>query len=462
MSKGKNILVTYDNKELVPHTCKLVKDKFNERYNIKSQIWLETRKDAIATVTGLIVFEKQIYYNTKMFNQFIQEVKDMLPSSQLLINYPTKNQISECLDTTVATIKNIMTWKNQIMNDTNICDIQQDSMNLFINVNNYINTKKDDDKINVLEMIHNGEIKDIYEIRGSVSESRFLNNKKKWIEEINVYEEKMYKKNITKVEWKPPTITDKYGLEWAKVALLCNKVIRKDCSEKKIHMWISGVPGLGKTRGFLSVLMEMLNYYEIDKDKIQNEPYMNGYDIIICDEYEGHKTIPWLNRLCDDPKGKGMKIRNPGGGNTLKKDRPVVILVSNCTIDEIYSKSSEIHRDALKSRFNEIELDQFGNIWEKPDEYFDFNKDVLVSDMIYNIEDYLDDRMYVDNIENKQDYLDDKMDVDMENKQDIDTKRKASAIKGSKVRGIRSTGYKGKLISMFCPSKNMFILSKKI
>lgn len=79
----------------------------------------------------------------------------------------------------------------------------------------------------------------------------------------------------------------------------------------------------------------------------------DAYDIIVADEYKCQKTITWLNAFVQGGLPLNMRIK---GGQIMKYKNLPVIIASNHSIVEGYSKANYISVDALKTRFTEIEV----------------------------------------------------------------------------------------------------------
>lgn len=127
-----------------------------------------------------------------------------------------------------------------------------------------------------------------------------------------------------------------------------------DSTQKKSHLWICGPANSGKTY-FMERLMDLgVNVFM--------GPYNNDWigfnqdlhQIIWFDEFKGQLTIQQLNALCDVHSQLNVK-----GGSYRKTKRIPVIICSNYTMEQAYSKALE--RDdailnALKARFHGVKL----------------------------------------------------------------------------------------------------------
>lgn len=120
-------------------------------------------------------------------------------------------------------------------------------------------------------------------------------------------------------------------------------------ADKKRHYWIYGPSNSGKT----TQLREMMT--DIGMEHFFQIPYNNdwrgytGEKYLYADEYKGQLTIQELNRICDG----GAKVNTKGGSAQLNWE-PEVIILSNFSIEECYSKApAEMHL-TLNNRFNPI------------------------------------------------------------------------------------------------------------
>lgn len=134
---------------------------------------------------------------------------------------------------------------------------------------------------------------------------------------------------------------------------------------KAKQLWIYGPPNTLKT----SLLMRLACYCRIYTIPLQEDFYDSyddsAYDLIVADEYKCQKTITFLNDFVQGGLPMNLRIK---GGQTMKKKNLPVIICSNHSIADSYVKAHFVSVDALKSRFNEIEvriaLDLDGIQWE--------------------------------------------------------------------------------------------------
>lgn len=122
--------------------------------------------------------------------------------------------------------------------------------------------------------------------------------------------------------------------------------------EKKRHLWIYGPSNTGKTTMLRNQMREKgeENFFQIptNNDWIG---YNNQY-YLYMDEFKGQLTVQQLNRLCDG----GAKMNVKGGTVQIRWDCQVII-ISNYSISECYSKIDEVLLESLYNRFIESRSD---------------------------------------------------------------------------------------------------------
>lgn len=113
---------------------------------------------------------------------------------------------------------------------------------------------------------------------------------------------------------------------------------------KRRHFWICGPANTGKT----TYLRALLQLFESPAEIPLNEDFGHvdsRTDCLYADEYRGGLTVQLLNRLCD-----GVTRLNTKGGATMLGN-PLVVIVSNFTMEEAYSKVSDQILVTLRARF---------------------------------------------------------------------------------------------------------------
>jgi len=145
----------------------------------------------------------------------------------------------------------------------------------------------------------------------------------------------------------PPTQWDSEICQWL------NKNLLKPREFSQKQLWIHGPTEHGKTT-LKNRLSTMLRIYTVPNEDFYDEYKDNLFDLVVFDEYtpSGCKTIGWMNQFCD---GSEMPLRQKGKQIVKRKNLPVMVL-SNHSMREIYSKCSEITFAAIRRRFIEVEL----------------------------------------------------------------------------------------------------------
>ena len=127
--------------------------------------------------------------------------------------------------------------------------------------------------------------------------------------------------------------------------------------EKKRHLWIYGPSNTGKTTMLRNQMREKGedNFFEIPTNN-DWVGYSDQY-YLWMDEYKGQLTVQQLNRICDG----GSKMNVKGATVQLRYDCQVIIL-SNYSIAECYSKVDQVLLDSLYNRFIESRSDENENL----------------------------------------------------------------------------------------------------
>lgn len=116
--------------------------------------------------------------------------------------------------------------------------------------------------------------------------------------------------------------------------------------DKRRHLWIYGPSNTGKTLS-LDRFKRGKRCFEIPG----NNDWRGAEtaEILWSDEYKGHLTVQQLNRLCD-----GNASLNTKGGSTHIY-YPTILIVSNYSIRDCYSKLEDSILLTLYNRFTEYE-----------------------------------------------------------------------------------------------------------
>lgn len=115
---------------------------------------------------------------------------------------------------------------------------------------------------------------------------------------------------------------------------------------KRRHIWIYGPSNSGKTT--------WLRQFKGDKRSTEI-PTNNDWkeadeaEFLWADEYKGHLSVQFLNRLCDGD----VKLNTKGG--SIHIWYPKLIILSNYSMRECYSKVEDSIMDTLHNRFMEYE-----------------------------------------------------------------------------------------------------------
>lgn len=135
--------------------------------------------------------------------------------------------------------------------------------------------------------------------------------------------------------------------------MLQKKRLPDELPEKKRHLWIYGPSNTGKTTLLRNQMKEKgeENFFEIPTNN-DWVGYANQY-YLWMDEYKGQLTVQQLNRICDG----GAKMNVKGATVQLRWDCQVIIL-SNYSISECYSKVDAVLLESLYNRFIESRSDE--------------------------------------------------------------------------------------------------------
>lgn len=135
--------------------------------------------------------------------------------------------------------------------------------------------------------------------------------------------------------------------------MLQKKRLPTEMPEKKRHLWIYGPSNTGKTTMLRNKMYEKgeENFFEIPT----NNDWVGYNDqyYLYMDEYKGQLTVQQLNRICDG----GCKVNVKGATVQLRWDCQVIIL-SNYSIADCYSKVDSALLDTLYNRFTEARSDE--------------------------------------------------------------------------------------------------------
>jgi len=153
-----------------------------------------------------------------------------------------------------------------------------------------------------------------------------------------------------------------------RIALWLNNNLFKQRVFKQKQLYIYGPRNMGKS----SLIIALKNYamvYSMPALEAFYDLYNEDFhDLIVLDEFRAQKTIQELNSWLD---GSEMPLRKKGSQGLKKKNLPMIIL-SNYSLEECYSKTSEKEResgntdrlDTLRCRLDIVEVGEFINIFQ--------------------------------------------------------------------------------------------------
>lgn len=138
-----------------------------------------------------------------------------------------------------------------------------------------------------------------------------------------------------------------------RVALWLNENICQPRPFRKNQLMICGPTKIGKTslvnclRSFLRIYMMPMSedWYCLYNDR--------DYDLIVFDEFRSQKTITFMNTWVD---GSHVPYKIKGGIAGIKKKNLPVIVLSNYTVDECYSRSTATALDTFKGRYEIVQF----------------------------------------------------------------------------------------------------------
>jgi hypothetical protein len=113
------------------------------------------------------------------------------------------------------------------------------------------------------------------------------------------------------------------------------------------QLWIHGSTGLGKSR-LISKMMKYFRGYELPNDNGWFDDYSDDYQFMYADEYRGHLTVRTLNSLAE---GRLMHLRRRGTSPIEKTKNLPMVICSNLSPYEVYSKCTPVSLDAIMARF---------------------------------------------------------------------------------------------------------------
>ncbi len=134
-----------------------------------------------------------------------------------------------------------------------------------------------------------------------------------------------------------------------------NRNILSPRIHKQRQLWIWGPPNVGKSSLLLllSTWLRVLwmpkeeNYYDLWED--------NVYDLMVIDEFRGQKKLTWMNEVLE-----GVPLVMPfKGGQRMKTQNIPIIICSNGTPNQSYSKVDVQWLAPLEARLKVVEVTEF-------------------------------------------------------------------------------------------------------
>jgi hypothetical protein len=129
------------------------------------------------------------------------------------------------------------------------------------------------------------------------------------------------------------------------------KNIRVARSFKQKQLYIHGPANKGKTH-LLECLSQYLAIYPIPKSTFVDGYEDNRFDLAVMDEFKAHLTVQFLNEFL---QGSNMVLNQKGKMASKRQNIPVIIL-SNFSLEECYSKKTNVELAALKCRLKIVEI----------------------------------------------------------------------------------------------------------
>ncbi|UYD39105.1 MAG: replication associated protein [Wigfec virus K19_598] len=135
---------------------------------------------------------------------------------------------------------------------------------------------------------------------------------------------------------------------WVEFAGAKKEEFKELSMPKKRHLWVYGPSNTGKSF-WLRAYRSMHTASEIPPNDDWSGINLET-DLLWADEYKGGLTIQKLNLLCDGC----IKLNTKGGSTRI--GYPRVVICSNFSIRDCYSKAGELEIGTLRNRFIEFDL----------------------------------------------------------------------------------------------------------
>ncbi len=128
---------------------------------------------------------------------------------------------------------------------------------------------------------------------------------------------------------------------------------KRDFKKKQLYIW--GDTNLGKTT-LANTLQMFCRMYSIPREEDFYDFYDDDrYDLAILDEFKASKTIQWMNEWL---QGAPMVLRAKGF-QIEKADNLPTIILSNFSLEEIYTHVNDAKLDTLRGRLTEVHVESF-------------------------------------------------------------------------------------------------------
>jgi len=152
-----------------------------------------------------------------------------------------------------------------------------------------------------------------------------------------------------------PVFTNSEAPATGRIVQWLNENICQERVHKQPQLWIYGQTNMGKTT-LLMWLFEVLRCYWMPNDESYYDLWEEGcYDLIILDEFHGQKRLTYLNQLLE---GSPLTMPFKGGQRMKIKNIPVIVC-SNGSPRDCYSKVDVVWLDPLYARLTVVEVNEF-------------------------------------------------------------------------------------------------------
>lgn len=140
-------------------------------------------------------------------------------------------------------------------------------------------------------------------------------------------------------------------LTWLNGNLIASSRLGRQIKTKQL--WLFGAPNIGKSRMFSLYLKPFLRQYTVPHHDFYCEYGDDAYDVAILDEYNGWKTITWLNQWLE---GTPLVLNQKNKPAYTKQFNIPTVILSNLSPHQVYQKVPPIQLEALLTRLEVIEM----------------------------------------------------------------------------------------------------------